>query len=164
MLAQINVETSVIYVLVTFFILGLGIGVLFGTDNLIVQESVDKEHAGIGLATVQLFQSLGTTLGFSIFGSLLSGRISSGIASLSDNLPAETRESLGNGSIPHGLPADLILNVKTVFANSFQSIFAISIGFAVLTFIICLFMKKEVLSPQSEAPQSKSPSSAGVNA
>lgn len=59
--------------------MGLGIGVLFGGDNQIVQESVEKEHTGVGGATVQLFQSIGATLGFSIFGSLLSRNITGGM-------------------------------------------------------------------------------------
>ncbi len=90
LLSRIHVETTVMYIIVGFFILGLGIGVLFGSDNLIVQESVAKEHSGVGVATVQLFQAIGTTLGFSIFGSLLSRNITTGLSGMSDQFPAGT--------------------------------------------------------------------------
>ncbi|MBW7461882.1 MFS transporter, partial [Paenibacillus sepulcri] len=93
-LSRIDVETTVIYILVAFFVLGLGIGVLFGSDNLIVQETVDKEHTGVGVATVQLFQSLGATLGFSIFGSMLSRHIHDGIAGMSNQFPAGSAASI----------------------------------------------------------------------
>ncbi|MCR8634046.1 MDR family MFS transporter [Paenibacillus radicis (ex Xue et al. 2023)] len=147
-LSRIDVSTTVLYVIIAFFILGLGIGVLFGSDNLIVQETVDKEHTGVGVATVQLFQSLGATLGFSIFGSLLSRNIHNGIDQLSDQFPAGTSDSIMNGGIPEGIPADLLLQIKTVFAGAFQQMFMIGTLFAIAVFIICWFMKKEVLTPQ----------------
>ncbi|MFC0332503.1 MDR family MFS transporter [Paenibacillus sepulcri] len=152
-LSRIDVETTVIYILVAFFVLGLGIGVLFGSDNLIVQETVDKEHTGVGVATVQLFQSLGATLGFSIFGSMLSRHIHDGIAGMSNQFPAGSAASIMNGGIPQGLPADLVLSIKTVFAEAFQEMFLIGAVFAAGAFLICWFMKREVLTPQPEAEQ-----------
>ncbi|NQX67698.1 MFS transporter [Paenibacillus alba] len=146
LLSRIGVDTTVLYVIVAFFILGLGIGVLFGSDNLIVQESVQKEHSGVGVATVQLFQAIGTTLGFSIFGSLLSRNISSGISGLSAQFPEGTSETIMNGGIPKGISAELLMNIKLIFTGAFQHIFAISIAFAIVAFLACLFMKKEVLS------------------
>nr|WP_240343846.1 MDR family MFS transporter [Paenibacillus sp. SYP-B3998] len=150
LLSQINVDTSVVYIIVGFFILGLGIGVLFGGDNLIVQESVEKEHSGVAVATVQLFQSIGTTLGFSIFGSLLSRNISSGLTGLSDQFPAGTEEIIINGGIPQGLSAELLLRIKVVFAEAFQHIFTIGIIFAIVAFVACWFMKKELLTSKEE--------------
>ena len=150
LLSNIDVSTTVLYIIMAFFVLGLGIGVLFGSDNLIVQETVDKNHTGVGVATVQLFQSLGATLGFSIFGSLLSKNIHSGISELSDQFPAGTSETIINGGIPKELPSDVLIQIKTVFAEAFQHMFLIGSLFAVVAFIICWFMKKEVLKPQQE--------------
>ncbi|OPH57594.1 multidrug transporter [Paenibacillus ferrarius] len=146
LLSRIGADTTVLYVIVAFFILGLGIGVLFGSDNLIVQESVQKEHSGVGVATVQLFQAIGTTLGFSIFGSLLSRNISSGISGLSGQFPEGTSETIMNGGIPKGISPELLMNIKLIFTGAFQHIFAISIAFAIVAFLACLFMKKEILS------------------
>jgi EmrB/QacA subfamily drug resistance transporter len=152
LLSQIDTATTVVNIIVAFVILGLGIGVLFGGDNLIVQESVEKEHTGVGVATVQLFQSIGATLGFSIFGSLLSRNITNGLSGLSGQFPAGSRETILNGGIPAGLSADLLLQIKTVFAGAFQHIFAIGIVFAVVAFVACWFMKKERLTSKEEAP------------
>ncbi|MCD9022572.1 MFS transporter [Cohnella sp. NL03-T5] len=150
LLSQINIDTSVMYVIVCCFLLGLGLGALFGGDNLIVQESVEKEHSGVALSTVQLFQSLGMTLGFSIFGSLLAKQIRTGVTGFADQFPPGAVDNIETGGIPKGLAPDLMVNVKTVFAESFQNIFTIAIGFAIVAFIICWFMKKEVLSENKE--------------
>ena len=154
LLSRIQIDTTVIYIIAGFFILGLGIGVLFGSDNLIVQESVAQEHSGVGVATVQLLQAIGTTLGFSIFGSLLSRNIASGLSGLSDQFPEGTPETILNGGIPQ-LSDDLLLQIKMVFTEAFQHIFAIGIFFAIVAFIACLFMRKEVLTNRDEALTAK---------
>ncbi|BBI35171.1 MDR family MFS transporter [Cohnella abietis] len=154
LLTQLNVETTMMYIIVSFFILGLGLGALFGGDNLIVQESVKKEHSGIALSTVQLFQALGATIGLSIFGSLLSRNISSGVLSLKDQLPEGTAEHIATDGIPAGIAPELLNKVQTAFSESFQSIYTISLVFVIIAFVICWFLKKEVLSkkePENEA-------------
>jgi fucose permease len=146
MLSQIGVGTTVLFIIISFFVLGLGLGALFGGDNLIVQESVAKEESGIALSTVQVFQSLGATIGLSIFGSLLARNIGSGVENLKDQLPAGTADHIMTGGIPSGLAPELLGQVKMAFADSFQNIFSISLFFVVAAFVICWFLKKEVLS------------------
>jgi EmrB/QacA subfamily drug resistance transporter len=153
LLSQIGISTTVLYIIVTFFILGLGIGVLFGGDNLIVQESVDKEHSGVALGTVQLFQALGATIGLSVFGSLLARHIKVGVAGLADQLPEGKAENIATGGIPSGLAPDLLVKIQTVFADAFQNIFVISLVFVIAAFFICWFLKKEVLSKKAETEQ-----------
>ncbi|WP_328805513.1 MDR family MFS transporter [Paenibacillus apii] len=150
LLSRIGIHTGVLYIIVCFVILGVGMGAMFGGNTLIVQESVDKKHSGIALSTVQLFQSLGATIGLSVFGSLLSGHISRGVAPLSSQLPPGTSENLAAGVIPSGISPQLLTEVKTVFTQAFQNVFSISLVFVILTFFICWFLKKEVLSPKKE--------------
>lgn len=152
LLTQIGVGTTVLYIIVTFVILGVGMGALFGGDNLIVQESVAKEHSGIALSTVQLFQSIGMTIGMSVFGSLLAKNIRTGVMDLSDQLPEGAAESIAKGDIPQGLSADTIGKVHEAFSDAFQNIFAIGLGFAIAAFVIVWFLKKEVLSKKEEEP------------
>ncbi|WP_282943161.1 MDR family MFS transporter [Paenibacillus sp. RC67] len=146
LLMQIQVSTTILFIVISFFILGVGLGALFGGDNLIVQESVDSKDSGIALSTVQLFQSLGATIGLSVFGSMLARNIKSGVADLSDQLPSGTAEHIQTGGIPQGISPDLLLQVKTVFAHAFQNMFTISLIFVVAAFILCWFLKKEILS------------------
>ncbi|MNB80258.1 Multidrug resistance protein 3 [compost metagenome] len=150
LLSHIGVHTGVLYIIASFVILGIGMGALFGGDNLIVQESVDKKDSGIALSTVQLFQSLGATIGLSVFGSLLSGHISSGVEPLKNQLPPGTADNLAAGGIPAGISPSLADEVRGVFAHAFQNIFSISLIFVIATFIICWFLKKEVLTPEKE--------------
>lgn len=150
LLTRISVDTTVMYIILVFFISGLGIGALFGGDNLIVQESVNKEDSGVALGTVQLFQSLGATIGLSVFGSLLSRHIKEGISGISDQLPADTANTIATGGIPRGLAPELLVKVQTVFADAFQNMYTISLLFTIAAFFICWFLKKEVLSSKEK--------------
>ncbi|MFC5702840.1 MDR family MFS transporter [Cohnella faecalis] len=156
LLSQIGLGTTVLYIVITFFILGLGLGALFGGDNLIVQESVEKQHSGVALSTVQLFQSLGATIGLSVFGSLLARHIKTGVSDLADQLPAGTADNIATGGIPAGIAPDLLTKVQTVFAEAFQNIFVISLGFVIAAFFIVWFLKKEVLTPKEKTAEAVS--------
>ncbi|QWU16501.1 hypothetical protein SAMN04487895_107117 [Paenibacillus sophorae] len=85
-----------------------------------------------------------------MFGSLLSGHISKGVEPLSSQLPAGTSENLAAGGIPPGISPQLLTEVKTVFTHAFQNVFSISLVFVIITFFICWFLKKEVLSQKKE--------------
>ncbi|MED4208468.1 MDR family MFS transporter [Priestia megaterium] len=151
--SKLNISTTTLQVIVFFFITGLGLGVMFGGDNLIVQESVEKEHKGIALATVPLFQSIGATVGVSMFGTLLSSTLTSKLSSLGDELPksmANNMNSLAAGGIPSGLTPELFMKIKVLFIESFQHIYTYAFVLTIIAFVLCFFLKKEVLSSKSE--------------
>ncbi|GIN39173.1 MDR family MFS transporter [Heyndrickxia oleronia] len=155
--SHMNIHTTIVQIIIFFLITGLGLGVMFGGDNLIVQESVDKEHKGIALATVPLFQSIGATVGVSIFGTLLSSTLTSKLGTLGNSLPknmSEHMNSLVAGGIPDGLSPELFTKIKTLFVESFQHIYLYSFVIAIIAFVLCWFLKKEVLSSKEESQAS----------
>ncbi|MEI2467279.1 MDR family MFS transporter [Niallia taxi] len=151
--SHMSISTTIVQIIIFFFITGLGLGVLFGGDNLIVQESVDKENKGIALATVPLFQTIGATVGVSLFGNLLSSTLTSKLQSLGDKLPASMAENmncLAAGGVPAGLPKGLLTQINTLFIDSFQHIYMYSFVIAIIAFVLCWFLQKEVLSTKPE--------------
>jgi Na+/melibiose symporter-like transporter len=147
LMTGMDMNSGIVAICSYFVILGLGFGVLFN-NNLVVQESVSKENSGIALTSVTLFQSFGLTIGVSVFGSLLASRITSGIGKLAGALPADSADHLAQaaqGGIPSGLDEKLVQQIKGVFAAAFQHLYWISVVFALIAFVVCLFLKKEVL-------------------
>ncbi|MGC4378569.1 MDR family MFS transporter [Fictibacillus sp. Mic-4] len=147
--SHIDIDTTITQIIIYFLITGFGLGVLFGGDNLIVQESVEKEHKGSALATVPLFQTIGATIGVSIFGNLLSSTLTSKL----ERADSKLGESMGGkmdhlaaGGIPHDLPAELLTALKTIFIESFQYLYTWAFGILIVSFIFSWFLKKEVLS------------------
>ncbi|MES9685469.1 MDR family MFS transporter [Gottfriedia acidiceleris] len=157
LLTGITAHTSIITFVIYFIILGLGFGALFN-NALIVQESVEKENVGIAQSAVMLFQSIGMTIGFSLFGSLLASKITLGMKSLAGSLTVDQLlqlKNVQNGMIPSNLDQNLLEKVKSVFTHAFQELYWVSFVLAILTFLICWGLKKEILIKKDEASEVK---------
>ncbi|GFZ90538.1 putative MFS-type transporter YusP [Paenibacillus marchantiophytorum] len=156
LLTSLDMNTPIMEIMGFFILLGLGYGFLLN-NNLIVQESVEKENSGVALTSITLFQSFGMTIGVSVFGSLLASHVTSGIDKLVLTLPANSAASIGDaaqGSIPSGLDGKMIEQIKSVFSEAFQNLFWVSCIHALVVIFICFFLKREVIavsSPQEEA-------------
>ncbi len=151
----VTVETSIITIIAYFFVIGLGMGPMFGGDNLIVQESVDKENAGTALATVQLFQALGMTVGVSVFGNILASSITDKMAGIASKLPSNMSPDMKTLLGGAKLPAEIATQVKTIIVESFTHIYSMAFIMAIVAFVICWFLKKEVLSVKKEDEKEK---------
>jgi EmrB/QacA subfamily drug resistance transporter len=148
LMTGINIHTKLIAIIGYLVVLGLGFGVMFN-NNLIIQESVPKEQSGVALSSVTLFQSIGMTVGLSIFGSLLASHITSGLGGLTGKVPADSVAALkkaAQGGIPKGLDPKLAEQIKIVFADAFQQLYWVSFVVALVVCVLCWFLKREVLS------------------
>lgn len=71
LLATLQVNSSIMLVVVYAFILGFGFGGAFTTLTIVVQSSVDFNIRGAATATNSLVRTLGQTIGVSILGSVV---------------------------------------------------------------------------------------------
>jgi EmrB/QacA subfamily drug resistance transporter len=69
--ARMNGDTLRIEVVRGMVIVGLGIGLIQPVYTLAVQNAAPREHMGAATASTQFFRSIGSTMGVSIFGSVL---------------------------------------------------------------------------------------------
>jgi EmrB/QacA subfamily drug resistance transporter len=69
--ARMTGDTLRIEVVRGMVIVGLGIGLIQPVYTLAVQNSAPREHMGAATASTQFFRSIGSTMGVSIFGSVL---------------------------------------------------------------------------------------------
>ncbi|MCH5585541.1 MFS transporter [Shimazuella sp. AN120528] len=146
---HINISTTVVHIIIFFLITGLGLGVLFGGDNLIVQESVEEEHKGVALSTVPLFQSIGATVGVSVFGTLLSSSLTSQLNGIGHGLT--NIGNIASGQIPANLSPDILILIKTAVISAFQHIYLYAFILSIVVFVLCWFLKKEVLLSEKKS-------------
>jgi EmrB/QacA subfamily drug resistance transporter len=113
-LTALNPESSYLYEAIVMVALGLGLGIVLPVINLAVQNEFEQAEIGVATSSSQLFRNLGSTIGVSIFGAVLTAGIISGlgntnqipyIKTLSQN-PAATRI----GSLTD---SDTLLNLNT---------------------------------------------------
>jgi MFS family permease len=69
--AMMNGDTQRFEVVRGMIVVGLGMGLIQPVYTLAVQNSAPREHMGSATASTQFFRSIGSTMGISIFGSVL---------------------------------------------------------------------------------------------
>jgi EmrB/QacA subfamily drug resistance transporter len=113
-LTALKPETSYMYEAVVMVFLGLGLGIVLPVINLAVQNEFEQADIGVATSSSQLFRNLGSTIGVSIFGAILTAGVVAGlgntsqipyIKTLSQN-PAATK--IGSLS-----DSDTLLNLNT---------------------------------------------------
>lgn len=137
MALRIHPGQSFFYPALCFFVMGIGTGSLMAGDTLLIQESAEEADRGVAQSAVQLFQTAGASIGMSMFGSLLAGRL--------------------NG----GLGPELGEKNATVLTNAFHHQFGLALAFAIAAVIICFFFGKGVLVSQAPADRNPATGSPG---
>jgi EmrB/QacA subfamily drug resistance transporter len=141
--ARMNGDTLRFEVVEGMVIVGLGIGLIQPVYTLAVQNSAPREHMGAATASTQFFRSIGSTMGVSIFGSVLltiykhdfNGAVPNGTPSIAlkpFNNPlmlAQIRPQLeaGFGRYSGGpeLLKVLLANVRTSLVHGIHAIFLV---------------------------------------
>ncbi len=75
MLSQMNVSTTQTYLLISMILTGIGIGTTMPLFNLAVQNAFDHSKLGVATAAIQLFRSIGATVGTALLGGVLNSNI-----------------------------------------------------------------------------------------
>ncbi len=85
-MTQMSTETSFVGVIWRLVIFGSGMGLLFPVLTLAVQNALPQSMLGTVSGSTQFFENIGGLVGITVFGTLLSSRISS---RLDEDLPAD---------------------------------------------------------------------------
>jgi MFS family permease len=104
LMAQTNVDTSLVVVMSYLCIMGIGMGLSVPSFLIAVQSSVTKRNLGAATSTLQFSRSIGGTLGVSVMGAYLTMQL--------------TKSLLASGLDPNSVSLDnLIAGVGNVAAN-----------------------------------------------
>jgi len=74
-MAQINANTSYLFLVLPMIAMGFGTAAVFSTTSIAGQNAVGFEDLGVTTATIMFFRSLGGSLGMAIFGTVLNSTI-----------------------------------------------------------------------------------------
>ncbi len=130
------------------FVLGIGLGMFMQIMTLAIQNSVDRSELGTATSSASFFRSLGSAFGGAIFGSILTGRLTT---YLREALPQHAGgatiniDSVQSGAGLHGLPPAVAHQVLEAFVRSFHDMFLLAIPFALLAFVAALFLRETPL-------------------
>jgi EmrB/QacA subfamily drug resistance transporter len=143
MLATIDHETSLVYLGVGMFLIGVGVGMTMQNLVLVVQNSVHLNEIGAASGTVTFFRSLGGTIGVSVLGAILAnqvaGKIVSGLRRLGVD-PTAGGGDAGNLDIA-ALPGPVKEVVRAAYGDATGHIFLVSAAIAVVGIIAAALLK-----------------------
>ncbi|MGY1822453.1 MDR family MFS transporter [Geodermatophilus sp. SYSU D00079] len=152
LLSTIDHETDMVVLGVFLFVLGVGIGMTMQNLVLAVQNTVAARDLGAASSAVAFFRSLGGTIGVSVLGAVLSGRvgdlIAQGLAGVPGAEQAAASGEVGLASLADAPPAIRTL-IQVSYGDATGRIFAISAALAVVAVVVILFIREVALSTQS---------------
>lgn len=151
--SHIAVHTSRVVLGIWMVVLGAGIGMVMPVLTLAVQNAVERKNLGAATSSVVFFRTIGSALGAAIFGAILTNRLS---VHLSQTLPGKAGASAAKGlsssaASLHSLPQNVLDKVLAAFAGSFHDVFLIGIPFAIVAFVVALFLKESPLRGPAKA-------------
>ena len=113
--STMDVGTSTFTSAVYMVVMGLGLGFLMQTTNLIAQNSIDIRDLGAGTGTFAFVRTLGGSIGLAILGSIYTHRVTDSLRdSLGGHLPP------GGGDAVQGLTPEILKRQDPDFIDAFQ--------------------------------------------
>jgi hypothetical protein len=137
---------------------GIGIGMSMQVLVLATQNAVDRADLGVATSGATFFRSMGGAIGVAMFGALLRHENASTIPDRIREFKVPP-EQLSAGNLSIGTPDDvarlpdrLHLAVITGFADSMQTVFFSAAPFAIVGFLVVLFLREHRLDTRASEP------------
>ncbi len=84
LLSRMSADTTSAILVRNMIITGAGLGVTFPVFNVAVQNAFDQSKLGVVTAAVQLFRSVGATIGVAVLGSVMNSRLREHLTTIKD--------------------------------------------------------------------------------
>ncbi|MFG1741836.1 MDR family MFS transporter [Micromonospora chalcea] len=165
MLGTIDHETSLVFVGIAMFIVGVGVGMTMQNLVLAVQNTVALSDIGAASASVAFFRSLGGTIGVSVLGAVLARRVTDRITG--DLAAAGIPASGGGGGSTlnlDALPEPVREIVRAAYGDATGHIFLISAAIAVVGIVAALLLRPVTLRSSLDLPDTGRSVAVGADA
>ncbi len=183
-MAFLQIDTSLWYILVVFFIFGFGMGNVIAPASTVMQNVLPLARAGAGSAVQNTVRQVGGALGVAVIGTILATRYASNVDPYLTDLPAgipEQAKEVASQSIvgtvsvldqASALPSATVDMLRAgafeAFLNATHITAWISAAVVLVSFLVVLFALPDITPPQRvpiTAPEKQpNPGSTDINA
>ncbi|GGU26943.1 MFS transporter [Streptomyces lavendofoliae] len=167
LLGTIRYDTEYWHIAVFMAVLGLGLGMMMQNLVLCTQNQVAPADLGAASSVVTFFRSLGGAIGVSALGAVMANRVTryveDGLADLGPRGASLGHGGTGGGGIPDldALPAPFRTVMETAYGHGVADVFLYSAPFALIAFLVTLFIKEVALKSHAK-PESPSEPGSGA--
>lgn len=157
LLSLCGADTALVWVSLSMFVLGIGLGNCMQPLLLIIQSAVPPTEIGVATSSATFFRQIGGTLGVAVFLSVLFSSVGANIA---DAIKEESRTAAWQQAVAagHGITPDVVAQVqddssvidrmdpviahpfKVGFAESMDTVFLLAAGVGVVGFLLLLLL------------------------
>lgn len=173
MLSRLNIDSTNREVIVDMIVSGVGLGINMPVFNIAVQNAFPHSQLGIVTAANQFFRNIGGTIGAAVMGSVMLSTMNDSYDKMDlSKLPPQLQTFLRNpqavanpdnvAKIKKLLPPQmlqpfeqLMIQVKTVLADSIHEVFVIGIVIVGVAFVVTLFLKEIPLKKKIDDDKDK---------
>jgi EmrB/QacA subfamily drug resistance transporter len=127
-LALVDQATALLWPGLCMVVLGTGVGVLFPTIMVTVQNAAEHRDVGIATGTLLLLRSMGGAFGSTIVGAVLASQFAARLAQLGITTPVDMAALRGGQSVLPGLPLSAMSTVHTALQFAFRIDFLLCAG------------------------------------
>jgi EmrB/QacA subfamily drug resistance transporter len=146
MMANMDVHTTMLVAFRNMVVIGLGMGQMYQTYLLAVQNAVPWRRLGISTATVQFFRSIGATFGTAAFGTLLNSRLTHELANRLGPVATQVdTQRLLDPTTRIGLPTQTATAVREALAASLHSVFLVCLLLMGIALLMAFRLKERPL-------------------
>ncbi|MFE5834440.1 MDR family MFS transporter [Streptomyces sp. NPDC056508] len=151
LLGTIRYDTEYWHIALFMALLGLGLGMMMQNLVLCTQNQVAPADLGAASSVVTFFRSLGGAVGVSALGAVMAHRVTDyvkeGLTELGPKAAGAMGQSGTGGAIPDmdKLPAPIRTVMEDAYGHGVADVFLYSAPFALLAFVVTLFIKEVAL-------------------
>ncbi|MDB5224968.1 MAG: major facilitator family transporter [Candidatus Adlerbacteria bacterium] len=146
--SQISPETTQLTLSLRMMVLGLGLGITMPIFTLAVQSAVSPNRVGEVTAGVQLFRTVGATVGTAILGGVMNSQLAARLAAAGVPAGADGAVS-ANVLFAQGGASDA---AKIAFSGSLDVVYSVATALMVCALISVLFLPEVPLRQSKRSP------------
>ncbi|KOG13663.1 MULTISPECIES: MDR family MFS transporter [Streptomyces] len=170
LLGTIRYDTEYWHIALFMAVLGLGLGMMMQNLVLCTQNQVAPADLGAASSVVTFFRSLGGAIGVSALGAVMAHRVTDyvkdGLAELGPKAAGAMGQGGSGGGIPDmdKLPAPIRTVMESAYGHGVADVFLYSAPFALLAFVVTLFIKEVALKSNAVTADEKAAEKAAETA
>ncbi|MCD2465637.1 MULTISPECIES: MDR family MFS transporter [unclassified Streptomyces] len=155
LLGTIRYDTQYWHIALFMAVLGLGLGMMMQNLVLCTQNQVAPADLGAASSVVTFFRSLGGAIGVSALGAVMAHRVTDYVKEGLTELGPKAAAAMGQGGTGGGipdmdkLPAPIRTVMESAYGHGVGDVFLYSAPFALLAFVVTLFIKEVALKSGS---------------
>ena len=138
LLSTMGVTTSFVVAAAYMVVVGLGLGLVMQNVVLAIQNSVAPRHLGTATSSSQFFRSIGGTVGVTVFGALVTARLTAHGLADAATLRA-TPEALLK------LPPEVLAPLRAAVADAVTFVFLVAVPVGAVSFLLSLILRERPL-------------------